>query len=406
MMLDADKLRKDFPVLERKVNGKGLVYFDNTATAQKPIQVIDAISDYYKNNNANIHRGVHTLSQEASDMYDNGRENLAGFVGCRPEEMIFTRNATESLNLVSYSWGLQNLNEGDEIIITSMEHHSNIIPWHFLQKSRGIKVRALKLKDGKGIDIDEINELVTPKTKMIAFTHFSNVLGTIIPAKKICALAKDNGILSSVDGAQSAPHMKIDVKDIGCDFFSFSAHKMIGPTGIGGLYVKEDILENMPPFNGGGGMIKDVFIDSSTYDKPPGRFEAGTPNIAGVVGFSAAVDYLNKVGMENIEEYEQEINDMVIKKMTELDDVIFYGSKDIKDRGAVFSFNIKGANPHDVAMLFDQQGIALRSGHHCAQPLMQELGTDGTVRSSPYLYNTKEEVELFLEVLEVVLDSF
>jgi len=399
-MFNAGKIKEDFPILEREINGKKIIYMDNTATSQKPIQVINAISDYYKNNNANIHRGVHTLSHEASEMYDRGRENIAGFIKCNPSELVFTRNATESLNLVAYAWGMNRLRKDDEIIITKMEHHSNMVPWHLIAKNTGAKIKAIDFGDDYSVSTESFNELLSKKTKIVAIGHVSNVLGTINDVKKICRLAKDNGSLSVVDGAQSAPHIQVDMRDIDCDFFAFSAHKMLGPTGIGGLFGKSEVLEDLDPFFGGGGMIKDVWIDESTYAKPPAKFEAGTPDISGTVGFSAAIDYLKNVGMDNIEKYEIETNRMVIDKISEIDNINLYGPENPEKRGSIFSFDIKGMNPHDIAMLFDQEGIAVRSGQHCANVLMRELGIGGTVRASPYFYNTKEEVEKFLEVLE------
>ncbi|MBN2102097.1 MAG: cysteine desulfurase [Candidatus Aenigmarchaeota archaeon] len=399
-MLNIDKIREDFPILRREVNGNKLIYLDNTATSQKPMQVIDAISEYYKNTNANIHRGVHTLSQEASEMYDSGRENIAEFIKCDPSELIFTRNATESLNLVAYAWGMNHLKRDDEIIITKMEHHSNMVPWHLIAKKTGAKIKAIDFGDDFSVSIESFQKLLNKKTKTVAIGHVSNVLGTINDVKKICRLAKENGSLTVVDGAQSAPHIPVNVEKMDCDFFAFSAHKMLGPTGIGGLFGKSEVLENLDPFFGGGGMIKDVWIADSTYTKPPEKFEAGTPDISGTVGFSAAIDYLRKVGMDNIEEYEIEMNKLVIDKISQLKNVNLYGPENPEKRGAIFSFDIKDMNPHDVAMLFDQEGIAVRSGQHCANALMRELGIGGTVRASPYFYNTKEEVKKFLEVLE------
>ncbi|NOX71597.1 MAG: cysteine desulfurase [Candidatus Micrarchaeota archaeon] len=404
-MFDAEKIREDFPVLEREVNGKDLVYLDNTATSQKPRQVMDAISEFYEKHNANIHRGVHALSQEASEMFDKGRENVADFIWCLPEELIFTRGTTESINLVAYSWALHNLKEGDEIIISKMEHHSNIIPWHLISKLTGANVKAVEMGNDFSMSMESLESLISSRTKIVAVTHFSNVLGTVTPAKDICKLARDYDAVSVIDGAQSAPHLPINVKGMGCDFFAFSAHKMLGPTGIGGLYGKVELLEEMPPFNGGGGMIADVSFDHSTYAKPPEKFEAGTPNIAGVAGFSAAVDYLKKVGMENVHEHEKVLNRIVIKRLNGMEKVKLYGPENVDKRGAVYSFNAEGMNPHDVAVLLDQEGIAVRSGHHCAQPLMKELGIEGTARASPYLYNTEEEVKTFLDILEEIVSK-
>lgn len=401
--MNVKKIREDFPILKRKINGKPLIYFDNTATSQKPIQVINAIREFYEKHNANIHRGVHTLSQEASEMYEEAHDKVAKFINARGREgVIFVRNTTEAINLVAYSWGLNNLKEGDEIVATVMEHHSNIVPWQFLEQRKGVVLKFVDINDDGTLKMEDYEKLITEKTKLVTVTHVSNVLGTINDVVKIGKLAHEVNALFLVDGAQSVPHMPVDVRKIDCDFLAFSGHKMLGPTGIGVLYGKEELLQKMEPFLGGGDMIHEVWLHKATYNTLPWKFEAGTANIAGGVGLAAAIDYLEKIGMENIREHEKKLTEYALKKM-EIENIHIYGPLDVKIKGGVISFNIKDLNPHDVAALLDEHGIAVRSGHHCAQPLMRRLGVNGTVRASFYIYNTKEEIDIFVEALEKIV---
>ncbi len=401
-MIDIKKIREDFPILKRKVNNKPLIYFDNTATTQRPIQVINAIKEFYENYNANIHRGVHTLSQEASEAYEEAHEKVANFINAETwREIIFVRNTTEAINLVAYSWGFENLKEGDEIVTTIMEHHSNFLPWLMLSKRKNLKLKIVDINDDGTLNMEDLENKITKKTKLVAITHISNVLGTINPIKDIVKLAHDNNALIVVDGAQSVPHLPVDVKDLDCDFLVFSGHKMLGPTGIGALYAKEELLNEMNPFLFGGDMIKDVWIDRAEWNDLPWKFEAGTSNIAGGIGFGAAIDYLNRIGMKNVREHELELVKYALKKMTEVENIEIYGPPAEK-RGGVISFNIKGLDMHDVAMFLDQEGIAVRSGGHCAHPLMRRLKLKGTVRASFYIYNTKEEVDYFTKVLSQI----
>ncbi|HDJ96676.1 MAG TPA: cysteine desulfurase [Candidatus Aenigmarchaeota archaeon] len=401
--MNVNKIREDFPILRRKINGKPLIYFDNTATSQKPIQVINVIKEFYEQHNANIHRGVHTLSQEASEMYEEAHNKVAKFINARRmEEIIFVRNATEAINLVAYSWGMNNLKEGDEIVVTVMEHHSNIIPWQFLEKKKGIILKFVDINNDGTLKMEEYEKLITERTKLVTVTHVSNVLGTINDVAKIGKLAHEVGALFLVDGAQSVPHMPVDVRKIDADFLAFSGHKMLAPTGIGVLYGKEELLQRMEPFLGGGDMIHEVWLHKATYNTLPWKFEAGTANIAGGVGLAAAVDYLEKIGMENVREHEKELTEYALKKM-KIENIDIYGPLDVKIRGGVISFNVKDLSPHDVAALLDEHGIAVRSGHHCAQPLMRRLGVKGTARASFYIYNTKEEIDIFVETLEKIV---
>ena len=401
--MDVEKIREDFPILRRKINGKPLVYFDNTATTQKPVQVINAVKEFYEKHNANIHRGVHTLSQEASEMYEEAHYKVAEFINARKkEEIIFVRNATEAINLVAYSWGMNNLKSGDEIVATVMEHHSNIVPWQFLEQKKGVVLKFVEINDDGTLKMEEYERLITDRTKLVTVTHVSNVLGTINDVIKIGKLAHEVGALFFVDGAQSVPHMPVDVKKIDCDFLAFSGHKMLAPTGIGVLYGKEEILKGMEPFLGGGDMIHEVWLHKATYNTLPWKFEAGTPNIAGGVGLAAAIDYLERIGMENVREHEKELTEYALKEM-EVEGVEVYGPLNVDIRGGVISFNIKDLNPHDVAALLDEQGIAVRSGHHCAQPLMRRLGVKGSVRASFYVYNTKEEVDFFVQNVKRII---
>jgi cysteine desulfurase/selenocysteine lyase len=399
-MLDVEKIREDFPIFKRKVHRKPLIYFDNAATTQKPIQVINAIKEYYESYNANIHRAIHTLSEEATQKYEEAREKVRKFINARSDkEIIFVRNATEAINLVMYAWGLNNLKESDEIISTVMEHHSNIVPWQFLRDKVGLKLKFIDVNSQGFLKLDELENILSKNTKLITVTHASNVLGTINPIKDIGKIAHDNGSLILVDGAQSVPHMPIDVKKLDCDFLVFSGHKMLGPMGIGVLYCNEEILENIQPFLYGGDMIKYVTLEKSVWNDLPLKFEAGTSNVEGAIGLGAAIDYLNKIGMEDIRKHEIELTKYAIDKLSNLPNLDIYGPKKAEERGGVIAFNVKNVHSHDVAQILDEDGIAIRSGHHCAMPLHQKLGIESSARISFYLYNMKEEIDNFIEAL-------
>jgi cysteine desulfurase/selenocysteine lyase len=399
--INVARIRDDFPILKRQVNDKPLVYFDNAATSQKPKVVIDAIDRYYREYNANIHRGIHKLAEEATLAYEEAREKVAKFVNAkRTEEIIFTRNATEAINLVAYSWGRANIRKGDKIVLTIMEHHSNIVPWQVLAEEKGAKVEFVKINERGELRQDEVHELIDEKTKIVCVTHASNVLGTINPVKEIGRVAHLYGAMFLIDAAQSVPHMTVDVNEIDCDFAAFSGHKMLGPTGIGVLYGKSEQLQNMPPFLGGGEMIREVHTTGASWKDLPYKFEAGTPDISGAIGLGAAVDYLSGIGMRNVHDYEKEITSYALERMKQVDGVVIYGPMDVTHRVGVVSFNLGDIHPHDLASILDEEGIAIRSGHHCAQPLMEFLGLPATSRASFYIYNTKEEVDVFVNALE------
>lgn len=401
MTLNVKKLREDFPILKRKVYGKPLVYLDNAATTQKPRQVIQAMNEYYEGYNSNVHRAVHKLSQEATNAYDSAHEKVAEFIGAKGmEEIVFTKNTTESINIVASSLS-QQLKKGDEIVLTQMEHHSNIVPWQQAAKRAGAKIRYLEINENGELNLQQLQSTVGKKTKVVAFTHVSNVLGTVNPAKEIIAAAKEVGAVTVLDAAQSVPHMPVSVKDLGCDFMAFSAHKMLGPTGIGVLYGKEEHLEKTEPLLYGGDMISEVSYEDAKWNELPWKFEAGTPNMAGAVGLAAAVDYLKAAGMENVHEHERMLTRKAMKKLQQVDELTIYGPEAEK-RGGLVSFNINGVHTHDVSALLDAQGIAVRGGHHCAMPLARLLGVSGTTRASFYLYNTLEEVDKLAEALEMV----
>lgn len=407
MMFSVDKVREDFPILSRNINGKRLVYLDNAATTQKPRQVIKALTDYYENNNANIHRGVHTLSQEASDMYDDAHEKVGRFVGAKypKEETIFVRNATEAMNLVMYGWAQHNLKEGDEVLSTVMEHHANIVPWQFLRE-KGVKVNFVDINDDTTLNIDDLNEKMTKSTKLVTCVHASNVVGTINDVKEIGKIAHDNKALFMVDGSQSVPHMSVDVRKIDADFFAFSGHKMLAPTGTGALVAKKDILEKMHPFLGGGDMIREVKLEKTTYNDLPWKFEAGTPDIGGGIAFGAAVDYLKKLGMDDIKKHEQKMLEYCFDSFNGIKDLEIYGPGP-KDRSGLVTFNLKGIHPHDVGGILDSEyGVAIRTGMHCAQPLVERMGQSSTCRASFYIYNKEEEIDVLIEGLNKVKEIF
>ncbi len=391
------RVRKDFPILSRKIHGKPLVYLDNAATTQKPLQVIDAVVNFYTQHNANIHRGLHTLSEEATLLYEEAHGVVANFIHAIPEEIIFTRNTTESINLVAYAWGEENIRKGDEVVISQLEHHSNFVPWQQLCIRKQAKFIILPLTSDGMLDMKKARSLISKRTRLVAIAHVSNVLGTILPIKEVAALAHKVGALILVDGAQSAPHMPINVKDLDADFFAFSAHKMLGPTGIGVLYAKQAFLEKMRPFLYGGGMINEVHNVRSTWNELPWKFEAGTPNVAGGVGFAAAIRYLEKVGMGNILKHEQELVGYTLSLLKKNPGITIYGPKRIESRGGVISFNVRGIHSHDLSTLLDHEGIAIRGGHHCAMPLMEMMHLPSTSRASFYSYNTKEECDALAE---------
>ncbi len=399
--INASRIREDFPILKRQVNGNPLIYLDNAATSQKPEAVIEAINQYYREYNANIHRGIHKLAEEATLAHEEAREKIAKFINARrTEELVFTRNATEAINLVAYAWGRANLSKGDKIVLTIMEHHSNIVPWQLLAQEKGAHVEFVKIDPEGILRQDEIHELIDEKTKIVCVTQASNVLGTINPVKEIGKVAHGFNAIFLVDAAQSVPHMRVDARDIDCDFMAFSGHKMMGPTGIGVLYGKSEHLENMPPFLGGGEMIREVHTTGASWKDPPYKYEAGTPNIAGAIGLGAAVEYLRKIGMENVHEHEKEITRYTLDRITNVKGIVTYGPRDIEHRVGVVSFNLGDIHPHDLASILDEEGIAIRSGHHCAQPLMEFLNVPATSRASFYIYNTKEEVDIFINTLE------
>jgi cysteine desulfurase / selenocysteine lyase len=400
--INISKIRQDFPILKRKVNGnKTLVYLDNAATTQKPISVMNAIYNYYMNYNSNIHRAVHQLAEEATFEYEKTREKVAKFINAHSaDEIIFTRNATEAINLVSYSWGRTNVNKDDRVVITEIEHHSNIVPWQILTQEKGAKLDYIGIDNNGYLNMEDCKKyLQRDKVKLLSISHMSNVLGTIVPINEIIEMAHQNGILVMVDGAQSVPHMPVDVQDMDCDFMVFSAHKMLGPTGVGVLYAKKEILNEMQPFIGGGDMIKEVHKHKTIYNDLPYKFEGGTPNIAGVIGFGAAVDYLKRIGMHNVREHEIEITSYAIKAIADIKGIILYGPSDANHRGGVVAFNIGDIHPHDLATIMNDHGIAIRSGHHCAQVLMERLDIAAASRTSFYIYNTKEEVDIFINAL-------
>ena len=407
MKLNITEIRKDFPILERETRkGVRVVYLDSTATSQKPLQVIEAMNDYYRRSNANIHRGVHTLAEEATSMYEGAREKIARFVNATSaREIIYTRNTTESINLVAYSWARANLKAGDLVILTEMEHHSNLVPWHMLQMERGIELDFIPVTQDGLLDLETYKALLDRRPKLVSFSHMSNVLGTINPAAEIIRLGHEAGAIVLVDGAQSLPHLKMDVQALDADFYAFSAHKMCGPTGIGVLYGKTAFLDSMPPFLGGGDMIKEVKLRSFRANTLPHKFEAGTPAIAEAVGFGAAVDYLTGIGMDKIAAHEHEITEYALERLEEIPGVKLFGPSADK-KGGVAAFTLEGVHPHDVAQILDQDGIAVRAGHHCAQPLHEKFGIHATSRASFYLYNTKDEVNMLVNGIYKVKEMF
>jgi cysteine desulfurase/selenocysteine lyase len=406
----ADTTRADFPILHQEVNGNPLVYLDNAATSQKPLAVLNALRDYYEGYNANVHRGAHTLSVRATEAYEGARDKVARFVNAASrQEIIFTRNASEAINLVAYSWGLQNLQPGDEIILSVMEHHSNIIPWQLIAQKTGAVLKYVGLTPDEGFDLEQFQQLISDKTKLVSVVHVSNTLGCINPVEEIIAIAHRYGAKVLIDACQSIPHMPIDVQAMDCDWLVASGHKMCAPTGIGFLYGKRDLLEAMPPFMGGGEMISEVYLDHSTYNELPHKFEAGTPAIGEAIALGAAVDYLTSIGMDKIHAYEEELTAYLFEQLRGIPDIKVYGPQptaDGKGRAALASFTVPGLDSSDVSTMIDQEGVAIRSGHHCTQPLHRILGVAGTARASLYFYNTREEIDAFIKALKDTIDFF
>jgi len=398
--LDVEAIRKDFPILERMIRGKKLVYLDSAATSQKPRQVIDAISRYYREYNANVHRGIHTLSDESTDAYEQARLKVARFIKAPSSDgVIFVRNTTEAINLVALGWARKALGPGDEIALTRMEHHSNLIPWQMVARETGAKLKFIALRVDGTVNMDSAAEVIGEKTRLVAVSHMSNVLGTINPVKELARLAHQHGALILVDGAQSVPHMPVDVRDLECDFLAFSGHKMLAPTGIGVLWGREELLREMDPFMGGGSMILEVSCETATWNDLPYKFEAGTPNVSGAIGLGVAIDYLSSLGMENVREHDVEITSYALRQLKQIKDLLIFGPLDPSIRGGVIGFNFIDVHAHDVGTILDQDGVAIRAGHHCCQPLMTWLSVPATARASFYIYNTKEEVDALVQSL-------
>ncbi len=400
-VFDVQAIRQDFPILSRRVHGKPLVYLDSAATTQKPRAVIEALVHFYEHQNANIHRAIHTLGEEATAAYEETRAKVSRFINApRPENIVFTRSATEALNLVASAWGRANVRQGDEIVLTQMEHHSNMVPWQRLAQEVKATVKYIGVTDEGTLDLSSLDDIITEKTKLVSVTQVSNAFGTINPLGKIIAAAHRRGALAVVDAAQSVPHMPVDVQAMDCDFLAFSGHKMLGPTGVGVLYARYELLEAMQPYQSGGEMISRVRLEGATWNDVPWKFEAGTPNIAGVIAFGAALDYLSALGMDNVRAHEQELTAYALGRLRRLEDIISYGPQDPSQRGGVVSFNYPDIHPHDVGTILDRQGVAIRGGHHCAQPLMRRFDIAGTARASFYIYNTLEEVDALVEGIE------
>jgi len=403
--VDLQAIRQDFPILKRQINGNPLIYFDNAATSQKPCQVIDALSDYYTNHNGNIHRAIHTLSSESTDLFESARERIGKFINAKtPSEIIFTRGTTEAINLVAYSLGCNNLGNGNEILVSLMEHHSNIVPWELISKCRGFSVKYAHVHKDGTLDYQDFENKITKKTKICCLSHVSNVTGIINDIKRITKAAHDNDALMLVDGAQSVPHMKVDVQELNVDFLAFSGHKMLGPTGIGVLYGKKSLLQKMAPFQGGGNMIKDVSLNNDqcnvSWTELPWKFEAGTPDIAGAIGLGAAVDYLKNLGMDNVFNHEKELTHYALNHLKNCQNITLHGPSDLSQRCGIIPFSLTGFSSHETAALFNEYGIAIRSGYHCAQPLHQILNLQSSARASFYIYNTQTEIDRFIEILE------
>jgi cysteine desulfurase/selenocysteine lyase len=402
---DINAIRADFPVLDQEIYGKPLVYLDNAASSQKPNQVIDAIANYYRQDNANIHRGVHRLSQRATDAYEAAREKVRGFINAKSDkEVIFVRGATEAVNLVAQSFARPQLKQGDQIVVSQLEHHANIVPWQMVCEQTGASLKVIPMTESGELDLTDIDSLLTSDTKLLAIGQVSNALGTVNPVKTLIAKAKSKGITTLVDGAQSVPHMAVDVQELDCDFFVFSGHKMFAPTGIGVLYGKQALLESMPPWQGGGDMILSVSFDKTIYNELPYKFEAGTPNIAGTIGLGAAIDYMKQVGIDAIAEYEHHLLGLATQRFEQLDGVRIIGTA--AEKASVLSFMIDGVHPHDVGTIFDQEGVAIRTGHHCAQPVMEFFGIPATARASFAFYNTEQEIDALVAAVKKTQELF
>ena len=402
---DVNRIREDFPILAMQVYGKPLVYLDNAASAQKPKVVLDRIQQAYTSEYSNVHRGLHYLANAATEGYEGAREKVRAFLNApRAEEIIFTRNATEAINLVAYTFARERIKPGDEIVLSIMEHHSNIVPWHFLRERQGAVIKWAPVDEDGNFLIDEFEKLLTPRTKMVAITHMSNMLGTLVPVKDVVKLAKARGISVLVDGSQAAVHVDVDVQDIGCDFYAFTGHKIYGPSGIGVLWGRYDLLAAMPPFNGGGEMIRDVFEDRITYGEPPHRFEAGTPSIVQAIGLGAAIDYVNSIGKARIRAHEVSVSNYAHEQLREINSIRIFGAA--KDKGPIVSFEMKGAHPHDVATIIDRSGVAVRAGTHCVMPLLNRYGVTATCRASFGLYNTRDEVDSLARALAKAKEIF
>ena len=398
--LDLVAVKADFPILDQRINGRRLVYLDSAATSQKPWVVIRAITDYYRKQNANIHRGLHFLAERATAAYEKTRAHAADFMGgVEREEVIFTRGTTEAINLVSYSWGETNIGEGDEIVITEMEHHANLVPWVILAQKKKAVLKQIPITFCGHLDLSDIDNIITPRTKLLALTQMSNVLGTINPVAELTELAHKQGAIVLADGAQAAPHMPIDVKELGVDFYAFSSHKMLGPTGVGILYGRRELLEEMPPFNTGGEMIGEVHFDRVTWAELPHKFEAGTPDIANVVAFDAALTYLEELGLESIRRHEMELTGYAIERLSQIKGLEIQGPREPAQRGGAISFTDPNIHPHDISTFLDSRGIAIRAGHHCAQPLLRILGKTATARASLYIYNDEADIDALIEAL-------
>lgn len=396
--VDWKAIREDFPILHEKAHGQPLIYFDNAATSQKPKTVLDALRRYYEHNNANVHRGLHELSSRATEAYEGSRRRVADYLGAAsPDEIVFTRGTTESINLVAQAWGGKFLREGDVILLTEMEHHSNLVPWQLLAERTGVRLRFVPVHDDGTLALEQLSSLLTREVKLFAFTHVSNSLGTINPVAHLCEKARAIGALTLVDAAQSVGHAPINVRELGCDFLAFSGHKMCGPTGIGALYARAEVLDAIPPWHGGGEMIVSVTLERSAFKKAPHRFEAGTPNIAGAIGLEAAIDYIEQIGRPAIFEHDTELAHYAMERLEELPGMRVLGPRE--ERGALVGFVMKSVHPHDLTTFADRYGLALRGGHHCNQPLMRRFGLPGTTRASFYFYNTKEEIDRMIEVL-------
>lgn len=400
MTYDVLKIREEFPILKRRINGKGLVYLDNAASAQKPKTVLEAMKKFYEASYANIHRGVYTIAEEATEEYENSRETVKTFLNAKSsQEIVFTHGTTESINLVAHGYGRKYIGAGDEILLTEMEHHSNLVPWQMLAEEKGAKLKFITVNKQGKLELDELDRLLTKRTKLVSLTYASNTLGTLNPVEKIIEKAHALGVPVLLDAAQAVPHLKIDVQKLDCDFLAFSSHKMLGPTGIGVLYGRKEILEKMDPFLGGGEMIKKVEWDHSTWNDLPWKFEAGTQSIAEAVGLNAAIGFLNKIGLENIHQHEKTLVRYCMERLQEVNGIEMYGPPP-QERMGLIAFNIRGIHPHDVAAILDRNGICVRAGHHCTQPLHRKLGLDASVRASFYLYNTKEEIDLLISALK------